>query len=576
MASTDGSAGRGRRVTTAVVAIALFALVARLLLLGDRIAHWDEARVAYWILDYADTGVFEYQPIIHGPFLQQVNRVVFELFGANDFTMRLVVAALGAALPLAALLFRKRLSDVETVAFALFLAVDPVLLYYSRFMRSDLPLAAFMLFALGFFLRALDSRRPRYVHAGIVALALAFTTKENVLVYLVTWLGALVLLVDRRLLVDHRPFADRDLSFDLQAARERIGAFGTTLRTWVPHLLLAVVEFLVIVVYFYAPRTNGSTPGFDTLLSDPTALPAVIGEATLGSWNAFISQWISGDSQSHAYLPYLGDLVETLVVGSGALVVLAAIGFLADRYADDGPRDLVAFAFYCGFVSVLGYPIITDIMAPWAAVHAVVFLMLPAAVGAGVLYTRARTALSHDDRPGVAAALVIVLLVVGQVGYIGVQNVYLDDQSASNALVQYAQPADDLRPTIEEMAAVSANNRGTDVLLYGDHLVADSPGSRAPGCSDWFNILPLPWYTEAHDMNVSCATEPSGFEQRVNESSPPVVIGLTTDSEFLAANLEGYDERAYVLRTQDTAKTNTTFFLDESRLPKVTTEQSNP
>lgn len=165
-------------------------------------------------------------------------------------------------------------------------------------------------------------------------------------------------------------------------------------------MLLAVVEFLVIVVYFYAPRTNGETPGFDTLVSEPTALPAVVGEATLGSWNAFVSQWISGDSQSHAYLPYLGDLVETLVVGSGALVVLAVIGFLADRYADDGPRDLVAFAFYCGFVSVLGYPIITDIMAPWAAVHAVVFLMLPAAVGAGVLYTRGKAALAHDDRPG--------------------------------------------------------------------------------------------------------------------------------------------------------------------------------
>ena len=576
MGATDGSAGRGRRVTLAVVAIALFALVARVVLLGDRIAHWDEARVAYWILDYADTGVFEYRPIIHGPFLQQVNRVVFELFGANDFTMRLVVALLGAALPLAALLFRKRLSDVETVAFALFLAVDPVLLYYSRFMRSDLPLAAFMLFALGFFVRALDSRRPRYVHAGVVALALAFTTKENVLVYLVTWLGALALLVDRRLLVDHRPFADRDLSFDLQAARERIGAFGTTLRTWIPHLLLAVVEFLVVVVYFYAPRTNGETPGFDTLLSDPTALPAVVGEATLGSWHAFVSQWVSGDSQSHAYLPYLGDLVETLVVGSGALVVLAGIGFLADRYSGERPRDVVAFTFYCGFVSVLGYPIITDIMAPWATVHAVVFLVLPAAVGAGMLYTRAKAALAHDDRPGVAAALVIVLLVVGQVGYVTVQNVYLDDQSQSNALVQYAQPADDLRPTIEEMVAVSANNRGTDVLLYGDHLVADSPGSREPQCADWFNLLPLPWYTNAYDMNVSCATEPSGFERRVNESSPPVVIGLSADSEFLAANLEGYDERAYVLRTEDTATTNTTFFLDESRLPNATTEQSNP
>jgi uncharacterized protein (TIGR03663 family) len=559
MVATDGSARRGRRVTLAVVAIALCGLVARIVLLGDRIAHWDEARVAYWILDYADTGAFEYRPIIHGPFLQQVNRVVFELFGANDFTMRLVVALLGAALPLAALLFRKRLSGVETVAFALFLAVNPVLLYYSRFMRSDLPLAAFMLFALGFSVRALDSRRPRYVHAGVVALALAFTTKENVLVYLVTWLGALVLLLDHRLLIE------RGLRFDPRTAlSDSIQNLGPTARTWTPHFLLAVVEFLVVVVYFYAPRTDDATTGFDALFADPVA---VVGEATLGSWNAFFAQWVAGDSQDHAYLPYLGDFVETLVVGSGALVVLALVGFLVDRYSGTYPRDLVAFAFYWGFVSIFGYPIITDIMAPWATVHAIVPLMIPAAVGAGVLYERGKAALAHDDRPAVAAALVIALLVVGQVGYIGVQNVYLDDQSKSNALVQYAQPADDLRPTIEDMAALSARNRGTDVLLYGSHLVADTSGSREPACSAWFNALPLPWYMDAYDMNVSCATEPSAFEERVNESTPPVVIGLSTDSEFLAANLEGYDERTHVLRTQDTATTNTTFFLDESRLP---------
>jgi uncharacterized protein (TIGR03663 family) len=558
MASTDGIAGRGRRVTLAVVAIALCGLVARIAFLGDRIAHWDEARVAYWILNYADTGTFEYRPIIHGPFLQQVNRFMFELLGANDFTMRLVVALLGAALPLAALLFRKRLSGVETVAFALFLTVNPVLLYYSRFMRSDIPLAAFSLFALGFFLRALDTRRPRYVHAGVLALALAFTTKENVLIYLVTWLGALVLLADHRLLIERGPW------FDPRAARDRIENLGSTLRAWMPHFLLTVIEFLVVVVYFYAPRTDDATTGLGALLANPAA---VVGEATLGSWNAFVSQWVAGDSQNHAYLPYLGDFVETLVVGSGALVVLAFIGFLADRYSGRYPRDLVAFSFYWGFVSIFGYPIITDIQAPWVTVHAIVPLMIPAAVGAGVLYRRGRTALAHDDRPAVAAALVIALLVVGQVGYVGVQNVYLDDQSKSNALVQYAQPADDLRPTIEDMAALSASNRGTDVLLYGNHLVADTPGSREPACSAWFNALPLPWYMDAYNMNVSCAGEPSAFEEKENKTNPPVVIGLSTDSEFLAANLEGYDERAYVLRTRDTATTNTTFFLDESRLP---------
>ena len=572
MVSTDGIASlrRGRRVTLAVVAVVLLGLLARLVLLGDRIAHWDEARVAYWILNYLDSGVFEYQPIIHGPFLQQVNRPIFAALGPNDFTMRLIVALLGAALPLAALLFRERLRGAETVALALFLAADPILLFYSRFMRSDLPLAVFMLFALGFFVRALDTRRARYVHLGVIALALGFTTKENVLIYLVTWLGALVLLAD------HRLFRGRGLGDDWRTTlRNRLERAGPTLRTWTPHVLLAILEFLVIVVYFYAPRTDGGSPGFNTLLAEPATLPAVIGEATLGSWNAFYALWVGGGHQDHPYLPYLGDYLETLVVASGALVTLAVIGFLADRYSGERPRDLVAFSFYCGFVSVLGYPIITDIMAPWATIHAVVPFAIPAAVGAGLLYRRGRTALAHDDRIAVGAAVVIALLVVGQVGYVATENVYLDDQSDENALVQYAQPADDLRPTIQDMAAVSATNDRTDVLLYGDFLVANTSGSREPTCSEWFNLLPLPWYMDAQDMEVSCAQDPPAFESQMNGSNPPVVIGLTADSEFLAANLEGYDERAYVLRTRDTAQTNTTFFVDESRLPGNATEQGN-
>ena len=578
MVSTDGFASlrRGRRVTLAVVGVALAGLVARLAFLGERIAHWDEARVAYWILNYADSGTFEYQPIIHGPFLQQVNRPLFGLLGPNDFTMRLVVALLGAALPLCALLFRERLRDAETVALALFLAADPILLYYSRFMRSDLPLAAFMLVALGFFVRALDTRQPWYAHLGVVSVALAMTTKENVLIYLVTWLGALVLLAD------HRLFLDRGLNAGWRTRLEGYARrAGPTLRSWTPQLLLGIFEFFAVVVFFYAPRTVKGKGGLNTVLSDPTAFPGAVEEATVGSWTEFHALWVNGGHQDHAYLPYLAHYVETLVVGSGALVALAFVGFLVDRYAGERPRDLVAFCFYWGFVSILGYPIITDIQAPWATIHAVVPLAIPAAVGVSALYRRGRAAFASDD-PNLLDAVdatvvaLVFLLVIAQVGVVAAADVYLDPQSEDNELVQYAQPADDIRPTIQDMAAVSATNEGTDVLLYGEFLVANTSGTREPSCSDWFNLLPLPWYMDAKDMNVSCARNVSAFERTTDETKPPVVIGLTTDREFLAARLPGYDERTYVLRTQDTSQTNTTFFIDESRLsPQPTADGGN-
>ncbi|EMA45888.1 flippase activity-associated protein Agl23 [Halococcus saccharolyticus] len=569
MRATDGVvSSRRRRVTLAVVAIAVLGLLARIAFLGDRIAHWDEARVGYWILNYAETGSFVYRPMIHGPFLHQVNAPLFSLLGPNDFTMRLVVAILGAALPLVALLFRDRLRSTETIALALFLAADPVLLYYSRFMRSDLPLAVFSLFAVGFFVQAIDTRRERWFHAGVISLALAFTTKENVLITLVTWLGALALLVD------HRLFLDRGWQ---TALRRRTTWIRHGVRSWTPHLLAGMIEFLAIVVYFYAPRrTDG--PGFDDLLADPTTLPAVVGEATLGSWNAFYSLWIEGGHQDHPYLPYLADYLETLSTGSGALVVLAVVGFLVDRYTGDRPRDLVAFCFYWGVVSVLGYPIATDIMAPWATIHAIVPLAVPAAAGVGVLFAWGRAALADDNRAAVAAVAIALLLVVAQIGVVAADDVYLDSQSDGNELVQYAQPADDFHPAIDDMAAVSATNEGTDVLVYGEFFVAEQSGAREPGCTKWFNLLPIPWYTESTDATVSCARNVSAFERRTAGNPPPVVIGLTTDRAFLADRLDGYDARSYVMRTQDTGKTNTTFFVDTSRLPANATAgtEGNP
>lgn len=564
MAPTDGTpllrrVGCGRRVVFAVVTVAFLGLLARLVLLGDRTAHWDEARVAYWTLHYLDTGLFEYQPIIHGPFLQQVNRAVFATLGPNDFTMRLVVALLGAGLSLVALCFREHLSKGETVALAALLAFDPLLLYYSRFMRSDLPLAAFMLLALGCFVRLLDTRKPRYFHAGVIAFALAVTTKEYVLVYVVTWLGALVLLADHRLF-------GRGLPADWRThLRERIRSIRPALRRWLPHLAASLVTFLLVVVYFYAPRTGpDGGPGFDDLLADPTVLPAVVGEATLGSWQAFVSLWVGNGHQDHAYLPFLGSATETLFVGSGALAVLSVVGFLADRYSDDGPRDLVAFCFYWGFVTFLGYPLLADIAAPWSVIHAVVPLAVPAAVGIGALYRRGYAALANENRPAVAVVAIVALLVVGQVAFVAADDVYLDDQSDANPLVQYAQPASDLHPALREMATVSATNDGTDVLLYGDFLVANTTGTRDPGCAEWFNVLPLPWYFEAEDVSVTCARNDSAFESTMDRNAPPVVVALSTDADDLEPYLAGYEAYPEVIRTQDTTQTNITIFVDAS------------
>src|SRR5699024_5527911 len=105
-------------------------------------------------------------------------------------------------------------------------------------------------------------------------------------------------------------------------------------------------------------------------------------------------------------------------------------------------------------------------------------------------------------------------------------------------------------------------NRGTGVLLYGDFLVSNTTGHLEPKCSEWFDILPLPWYFATNDVAVSCAQSPDTLESTMDRGRPPVVIGLSSDARFLASRLSGYEGRSYVIRTKDTDQTNITVFVE--------------
>ncbi|WP_135829102.1 flippase activity-associated protein Agl23 [Halorussus halobius] len=551
----------GTRTAAALLAVTVLALSLRLFALGTRVFHWDEARVGYWILRYGETGVWEYHAVIHGPFFYHVNNYLFGLFGASDFLARVPVAVVSGLLPLTAWLFRERLRRVEMVVLGLLLAANPVVLYYSRFMRNDVLLAAFMLFALGFYVRLFDTRKPRYLYAGTIALALAFTTKENVLVYVVTWLGAVVLLADHRLQL----LAGGD---DRRAlVREWVGDAWRSLwdDRWALHLLLGVVTFFAVIVFFYAPRAQGVPgPGLWKAFSDPGLFPAVIEDATIGSWEEAMGKW--GEGNQGSYVESFLQLGSFLWAGAAAVVVLAPVGFLADRYADRRPRDVVSFTFYWGFVTVLGYPAIVENDFPWEVVHAVVPLAVPAAVGVALLVRWGAAAVTDGDGVSAALAALLVLLVAGQVAatavsttYAHPQDQYLDDAGQEeNLLVQYGQPAEGIRPTLETVQAASEANDGIDVLYYGsDFYVADESDAddwSAPG--GWYDRLPIPWYTELAGAEVDSTTD-LGV---VGSDSPPVVVARAEDAEAVGQRLGDYrafEEELTIYGSE------TVFFVDE-------------
>jgi uncharacterized protein (TIGR03663 family) len=557
---------RQDRTALAVVGVTLAALAVRLVGLGERVMHWDEGRVAYWALRYHETGQFSYRPIVHGPFLPVVNDWVFTALGPSDFAARLVVAVVGGLLPLAALGLRGRLRDDETVALALVLAANPVLVYYSRFMRNDVLVGAFAVVALLFVVRAVDSGRAWLAPLGAVALALAFASKENALVYVLCFGGAAALLVDHRLVrrtaAGERPTAVVGEWLDAVAARLR--AWGGSLPRGAGLAVAAVagwlVVFLAVVTFFYAPR-----PELWTALSAPARLPGVVGEATLGSWAKFSGTWIGGTHQSHPYLPYVYDYLETLVYGAPAVVAFAVVGFVVDGYADDaGRRDVVAFAAYWGAVSVLGYPIATDIRAPWAAVHAILPLAVPAAVGVAALYRRATRATAGDDEnrtAGRRAALLAGLVLVASVaGVAGANAAYHNSTDyADGEVLQYAQPGNGLKTTLvgEVRPAIAATDDGPepDVLYYGTAspangdavlYVANESSAAQPrvGGPNWHSRLPLPWYFEAYGAEVTSTAPDAGLPA----DPPPVVVAMVWDRQELAAELPGYEPHEHRFR----------------------------
>ncbi|WP_459194520.1 flippase activity-associated protein Agl23 [Halosimplex sp. J119] len=554
-----------------VLGLVVAGLVVRLVLLADRVAHYDEGRVAWWADYFLDTGQFEYRYIIHGPLVQHVNKFVFDFLGANDFTMRLFVAVVGALLPLSALLFREHLDRDEIVGVAFFLSLCPLLVYYSRFFRSTLLAAGFAFVAFGLLVRAYDERAVRYVYGAVVFIALAFTAKENTAVYLLVWTGATALLVDQLL------FRTGDDRSGFEWLRERYAAFDRRplaeyVADFIWHFAVATVLFLGVTLYFYAPREpTSSAVGFWQAVTNPTLFPELF-DRTLDDVVEGYSYWFGGttdagcrkDNVIDAYLCFLGQEVHAMAQAAFALTAMAVVGFIAERWGRARSRGVVLFCAYWGFVSVIGYPLGTDIANAWIAVNALVPLAVPAGVGIALVVDRARDSLHTGSvRFGITA---FVLLLIG--GYMAVSmagGVYLDPASDDNELVQYAQPADDFRPSMQVLEEHAADHEGTDVLFVGSTYVRDSPRRKGldPNCSQIKNTLPLQWYVEIYGGEGDCIQDP---EEAVGQLQgepldPLVVIAPNSLQSDLNPALEGYDSEVHRLRRYGS---EAVFYVDQS------------
>jgi len=157
----------------------IIALVIRLWDLDVRAVHYDESAWHIkdsWLL-YKGNG-YAHTPVSHGPFQYFGTAFIFLIFGAGDFTARLLPALFGTALVGLPYFLRRPLGRVGAFVVALLLTFSPLFLYYSRYARNDIYSAFWALLLVVCIWRYFENRKARYLYIGAAALSLNFCTKE--------------------------------------------------------------------------------------------------------------------------------------------------------------------------------------------------------------------------------------------------------------------------------------------------------------------------------------------------------------------------------------------------------------
>ncbi|MDA0182122.1 TIGR03663 family protein [Solirubrobacter phytolaccae] len=177
-------ADQDKRELSVWAVILVLGLIVRFIALGERAFHHDESQDAYFSYLFRQTGDYEYNPLLHGPFRFYLTALMYVVFGDTDFTARLAPALMGAAMIPMCWGLRNQLGRVAAAVAAVFLAFGPSFLYFSRFAREDIYFASLTLALIVVIWRGID--HPRRYHPALIGilLALLFATKESTFITL--------------------------------------------------------------------------------------------------------------------------------------------------------------------------------------------------------------------------------------------------------------------------------------------------------------------------------------------------------------------------------------------------------
>jgi uncharacterized protein (TIGR03663 family) len=159
-----------------IVAIGAFL---RLWALGDKPLHHDESIHAFYAWKLYKGEAYRYDPAYHGPFRYHMNALMFFIFGASDFTTRLLPAIVGISGIAFLWQWRGLLGRKGAIFAAAMVAISPSWVYNSRFIRDDVTMAVGMLLIVWGLFRHFESRQPKHLFWAVAGLMVSFTSHEG-------------------------------------------------------------------------------------------------------------------------------------------------------------------------------------------------------------------------------------------------------------------------------------------------------------------------------------------------------------------------------------------------------------
>lgn len=192
-----------RSFGTLVLLAVLLACLYRFPDLALRPMHTDEAILGMKFLEFWRTGVFDYDPHdYHGPFLHYLTRAVgwvLRWSGPDSVTetgLRTVPALCGLALILVTLCLTDALGRRATALSMLFLAVSPIMVFFSRYYIMEVPFVLLLGLFIASCWRFAQSRKRLWLLVAGAALGCLHATKETFVINLAAmacgWVAARV------------------------------------------------------------------------------------------------------------------------------------------------------------------------------------------------------------------------------------------------------------------------------------------------------------------------------------------------------------------------------------------------